>query len=189
MVNDAFCTPLQGKPSMFITHKSNSIIRLALFAFLLTNSQFNFAEMRNYQTSAFTAGDYQYIERAKSLLDSTLRREYGATLRLEKTYLFPLMQKLIDSGVANKNETALLQAIGIGLGEIMIKELNMEWIRYSDNQGVSRALRLKHEEFYFFPITQISRRVSGGAEADIDVIYDRSADKVKTYYEIQRDDF
>ena len=61
-------------------------------------------------------------------------------------------------------------------------------VAYHDQHGRSRALQLKHSDYFFFPITMISRRAETGLAVDIEALYQQVAQKIANYYHSQRYD-
>ena len=81
------------------------------------------------------------------------------------------LQMILDRNFISRDDTLSLQAMGISLGDLIAKELRMNWVVYQDRAGRSRALQYRNEPIYLFPITMISRRYEAGNNRPITDIY------------------
>ncbi len=85
-----------------------------------------------------------------------------------------VMQRMLDLRKIKRDDIASQQALGLVLGDIMAKHLNMHWMLVEDEVGRSRALRYKKTNIIVFPITMISRRYKTGLNVDIKTLYDKT---------------
>lgn len=130
------------------------------------------------QISEFTHIDKGHTKRQRDLIDQLARRYLGSQLRGNKDDI-RLLQRLLDNGIVPTNDTAKLQAMGVVLGDVIAKELGLQWVVYEDNEGRNRALRYKSINDVLFPITMISRRAETGAKVDIAAIFDKAVQSYK----------
>ncbi len=90
------------------------------------------------------------------------------------------LQRLLDTGSVGRDDLLGLQAMGVVLGDLLSKELRMEWVVYRDRAGRSRALHYPNTDVYLFPVTMISRRYSVGADKPVAEIFSEvTADTAK----------
>lgn len=97
----------------------------------------------------------------------------GYQLKTDENDL-PVLQKMLTYGKVQRNDIATQQAMGLVLGDILAKRLDMEWVIVHDKVGRSRALRYKKTKIVVFPITLISRRYKTGLNVDIQALYDKT---------------
>ena len=102
--------------------------------------------------------DKQYMEQQRDLLDQLTRSNFGRQLNGNKDNDLELLQRLLDAGLVKPDQTRELQAMGIVMGDLLAKELGLDWVIYEDKQGRSRALRYQQTDNYLFPATMIARR-------------------------------
>lgn len=129
----------------------------------------------DYQTNGFDDSPYlnfrvldqDFVDRAVASIDDLTRRYYGSGLRQQKSHDIRLIQRLLDEEKIAANDHAMLQAAGFALGAMMAEELDLTWIRYRDEKGVSRALHARRTDSVFFPASMIARRYSVGLMPDV----------------------
>lgn len=165
------------------------LLGLALFVTAITAcfptlavTDIEFAE-QDYRIDSFRQIDHEYIEQAKQRINDRARRSLGSSFRGQAEYDIPLLQRMLDEKIVAADELELLQAMGVVLGEVFRSRYPIDWIRYSDIDGTSRALQLRHEAHFIFPITMISRRASVGAAVDVQAIYERALSALTKAYE------
>lgn len=91
------------------------------------------------------------------------------------------IQSLFDNQLVGPAEDQELLALGVLLGDIFVKENNMQWQVYEDNLGRSRAVCLPRSSHCLFPITMISKRIKRGADINVEAIYNRGIMLIKDY--------
>lgn len=104
--------------------------------------------------------------------------DMGYQLKTDETDL-KVMHKMLILGKIQRNDIATQQAMGLVLGDILAKRLNMEWIIIHDKVGRSRALRYQKTDIVVFPVTLISRRYKTGLNVDIQALYDKTVQSVE----------
>ena len=138
---------------------------------------------QDYRVDSFRQIDVAYIEQAKQRINDRVKRRLGNGFRGDAEYDIPLLQRTLDEKIVREEELELLQAMGVVLGEVFRGKYPLDWVRYSDIDGTSRALQLRHEAHFIFPITMISRRASVGAPVDVSAIYERALSALTEAYE------
>jgi len=147
------------------------------------------AEIRAPDGTAFLAADagreeepIQGLElrkndRQRRLVDELARRHVGTEPRGDLHDL-EILQEIVDARVLGPEQTFELQALGVVLGDVMERQLGLEWIVVDDRYGRSRALGLGEGGGYLFPVTMISRRYEAGLVVDVEQIYRDAAAEV-----------
>jgi len=141
------------------------------------------------RSETFRDADWRYIELALNTINQLTQINYGSSLQQTPKHDLPLLQRLLDDRVVRSTDRATLQAMGIAMGEVLRQQAELEWRRYIDEQGISRALALKHSDYTLFPITMISRRASVGLSVDVSGLYQKALDSITAYQEQQRQDY
>jgi hypothetical protein len=122
--------------------------------------------------------DRQYMAGQRSALDELAGGHFGTRFKGDRAHDLRLMQRLLDAKVVRSDQTRELQAMGILLGDLLARELDMHWVVYEDKLGRSRALRYRDTDLYLFPVTMISRRWEGGAYTPVADIYQKAVDTI-----------
>jgi hypothetical protein len=71
--------------------------------------------------------------------------------------------------------------MGVVMGDLLSRELDMPWVIYEDELGRSRALRVGETDYLLFPVTMISRRYEADARVDVQAIYDRAVELMRPH--------
>ncbi len=123
--------------------------------------------------------DLQYMAIQRSKLEDIARRDLGNSFNGDTDHDLALLQTLLDRRLIRGNQTAELQAMGIVLGDLLARDLDMHWVVYEDKLGRSRALRYRDSDNYLFPVTMISRRREAGNETPVSEIYRKASDIIR----------
>ena len=126
--------------------------------------------------SDLTRLDQQYMNEQRASIDDLARRSFGDQINGNTAHDLDVLQRLLDRGVVRPEQTQLLQAMGMILGDLLAADLDMHWVLYEDSVGRSRALRYRHSEEYLFPVTMISRRREAGNRKSVAEIYQKAYD-------------
>ena len=171
-------------PACYISYIDNRFRLSSTFALgcLLLLHSHSLQADEHIRIAEFRVIDQQYLTIAREKINNRCRDSFGTFFRTNKKHDLPLLQRLLDEKRVTAEELDLLQAMGIILGDILSREYPLDWVRYIDQYGSSRALKLRHQEHYLFPITAISRRASVGASVDITAIYQKLRNPVVTAY-------
>jgi len=108
------------------------------------------------------------------------RRHLGTPLTGGEIRDLETLQRLLDGRFIDREDVFDQQALGLALGDVMAKNLDLHWVVVDDDYGRSRALRWKEEEDLFFPVTLISKRIQQRRPVEVDDLYDTVADRVAT---------
>ena len=121
--------------------------------------------------------DFEPLDRSHSINQRTdvkrLFLDLGHNLKGDERDI-PVMQRLLDLRRIQRDDIATQQALGLVLGDIIAKRLDMKWMIVEDKIGRSRALRYRKTDIIVFPITMISRRYKTGLRVDIQNLYDKT---------------
>lgn len=83
------------------------------------------------------------------------------------------LQRLFDNKILRKQDTLELQALGVLLGDMLLKERGkLSWMVYEDDLGKSHALCAPKEKYCLFPITMLSRRYERNVIPDVSKVYE-----------------
>lgn len=133
--------------------------------------------------SELTAIDKQYMAGQRATLQEIAATYVGRSFSGDRDRDLDLLQTLLDKGLVRNHQTKELQAMGIIMGDLLLKELGMQWVVHEDKSGRSRALRLGVTDTYLFPVTMIARRREVGNTASVESIYNKAVATVKRYQE------
>lgn len=120
--------------------------------------------------------DLQYMSQQKASVDDLARRSFGDHINGNTAHDLDVLQRLLDRGLVRPEQTQLLQAMGMILGDSLAEDLDMHWVIYEDHVGRSRALRYRQTEEYLFPVTMISRRREADNRKSVADIYQKAYD-------------
>lgn len=82
------------------------------------------------------------------------------------------LQRILDSGRLQADDTVALQCLGVPFGQVMVNEnVGFDWWMVDDSQGRDPCLRYRETDLLIYPLTLISKRVEDGAEVDVAGLY------------------
>lgn len=84
------------------------------------------------------------------------------------------LQTLLDRQWVPRDDIETQQAMGMVLGDLLAKTLDMDWVVYRDRAGRSRALNYRNTDVIVFPVTMIAKRYSVGAPVSVQALYDKA---------------
>ena len=169
----------------FITIALTSMVSTFFYPTLLLADN---ADEKNWRTMPFNQSDQNYLALSRQRLTQKTQTFFGTQFHGTRAHDIPLLQRLLDEKKITTDQRQLLQDMGVILADILLREFNVKWVAYHDRHGRSRALQLKHSDYFFFPITMISRRAETGLAVDIDALYQQVAQKIAGHYQRQRYD-
>ena len=70
-------------------------------------------------------------------------------------------------------------ALGTALGDLIAHELEMSWVRFSDEEGVDLAIRFKETSIVVFPRSMILKRLERDEGPDIPYLYGQVCAEVR----------
>jgi len=87
-----------------------------------------------------------------------------------------LLQNLIDKKIVLNSDTAMQEAMGVVLGNIMQADFptHLQWKVYIDELGRSKGLCIKGTQDCLFPITMLSRRMKLDLQPKVAEVYDNA---------------
>ena len=143
---------------------------------------------KSWRTMDFSQSDHNYLALSRKRLTQKTQTFFGTQFHGARAHDIPLMQRLLDEKKITATQRQLLQDMGVILADVILSEFNVKWVIYYDKHGRSRALQLKHSDYFFFPVTMISRRAETGLAVDIEALYQQVAKKIADHYQRQRYD-
>jgi hypothetical protein len=139
------------------------------------------AAERPPQITGLSQVDRNFMQEQRQRIDEIARSQLGRQLSGEKDIDMGILQDLVDRKLVSAEQTLELQAMGIVLGDLLARDLGMQWVIYEDRYGRSRALRLEQSDNFLFPVTMISRRVEADAVVSVSVIYEKARTMILPY--------
>ena len=127
------------------------------------------------QVLDFRLADRTYLAQGQAQVNDLTERYFGSSLSGQPGIDLPLLQRLLDEQRVRPDESEKLQAMGIVMGELLARDIDLRWIRYQDKYGISRALQHRDGRVVF-PITMIARRYEVGAAVNVQALYERALD-------------
>jgi len=118
-------------------------------------------------------------QRQRELIDSLARRRLGTRLRGGALTDLDVLQRLLDERVIAKDDVFSQQSAGTVLGDVMARNLRLDWVVVDDDFGRSRALRYRDTPSLFFPVTMISKRMKHDERISVRSLYDDVAREVE----------
>ncbi len=155
------------------------VIRLVVAVLLLLSGTSVWAQGSDWeQPSAvevriepLSAIDQQFMDAQRADIESRANR-LGKQLTGDSQRDLATLQAILDGGGIGTSDTLTLQAMGIVLGDLLGKQLSMNWVVYRDRAGRSRALNYPRTDVYLYPVTMISRRWEAGSRRSVGEIFD-----------------
>jgi hypothetical protein len=120
--------------------------------------------------------DRQYMAQQRETLSELVERHFGRHFTASRANDLELLQLLLDRRLVRPDQTRELQAMGVIMGDLLARELDMHWVVYEDALGRSRALRYRDTDNYLFPMTMISRRREADNRTPVTEIYQKAYD-------------
>lgn len=120
---------------------------------------------------ALQPGDEARLREQRELIRDLAALKLGRGLNGERERDLDTLQQLLDRHILGPGQTAELQAMGVVIGDLLARDLDMHWVIYRDDAGRSRALQLGSTPNFLFPITMISRRVDAGIQVSVSEVY------------------
>lgn len=145
------------------------------------------------ELEALSTTDERRLQEQRDLIAALARRYVGTPLRAGSTDDLRVLQRLVDRlperdrrfrdlaepSFADRDRIYELQALGVVLGDVMVRNLSLEWVIVLDEYGRNRALRLPGTLQLFFPVTMLSKRYEKGLRPDVRELYGKVARVVR----------
>lgn len=124
--------------------------------------------------------DHSYLESQLETVNTIAGLNLGRRVQGNQSDL-SLLQSLVDGNYISRKNTQDLQALGVVMGNLLAKELNLSWRVYIDGLGRSRALCQGNSEPCLFPMTMLSRRIEVGIKPNVREIYNKAKAIIEDY--------
>lgn len=161
-----------------------AVLLLGLLLTCSANAQIRIDDGQNetvtHRTSNLTWADRAEFERWVDAVERIGQRHYGQSLRHDSSDL-QLLQRIADDGRIKPDDREKLQGLGVVLGNVLQRELGLEWKAYEDTRGRSRALCVPNTSDCLFPVTMLSRRLEVGVPVDVNKIYSDAVAAIEPY--------
>jgi hypothetical protein len=154
---------------------------LASLAMAFINSAHaQFDEPKWPQITDFEWSDTNHSKQQRALIAELARARFATPLRGDRSDLDTL-QRIANEKLIPADDIVKLQALGIVLGDVFVKELDLEWKVFKDEDGRSRATCIPKTEVCVFPVTMLSRRLQAGVTPDVAALFDSAAEEVEPH--------
>ncbi|MFT6286030.1 MAG: hypothetical protein ACJA09_000769 [Alcanivorax sp.] len=150
-----------------------SIVRFGVLSLLLGLPGLASAELEISQLSYIDRG---YMGQQRENLNNLAAIKLGRKFHGDRSNDLSILQALLDQRLVREDQVQALQAMGVIMGDLLAKELGMDWVVYEDKIGRSRALRYQLTDNFLFPMTMISRRRTVGDTTPINDVYQKAYD-------------
>jgi len=121
-----------------------------------------------------------FLTKQRRTIDDLSRTHFGRTIDSNKEDLNTL-QRIIDKGLIEKSNTKDLQALGVVLGDVYVKEVKeLEWKIFTDELGPTHAVCVKNTKHCIFVMTMLSRRMEVGLKPEVAKVYQKGLDAIKS---------
>lgn len=151
---------------------------LTLMAYSLPSFAINELEKKDLIVEDFNWKDRNHMSEQVERVDELARLKLGLQIRGDKRDL-EVLQRIIHRGYIQQDDVLMQQALGAVLGNVMVNELGLEWKRYEDRLGLSRAACAPGTEECLFPVTMLSRRMSVGLMPNVEKVYNDAHELIK----------
>jgi hypothetical protein len=156
--------------------KSGQLTRLLALVWLAWGLSFPAAADSQPTITELTNVDREYMNQQRAAIDDLAGRNFGGRISGDTVHDLNVLQRLLETGAVQADQTLELQAMGIVLGDLLAADLDLHWVIYRDNVGRSRALRYRQSDEYLFPATMISRRREADNRKSVADIYQKAYD-------------
>ena len=158
-------------PSLFIAWLTVAILTLDGTSSYAQGSDWQQPTEVERRVEPLSAIDQQFMAQQRGRVEA-MANGIGRRLSGQKARDIDTLQQLLGRGMVDPADTLTLQAMGVVLGDLLAKELRMDWVVYRDRAGRSRALRFQQSDIYLYPVTMISRRWGVGSQKPVQQIFD-----------------
>jgi len=131
----------------------------------------NLAEEEIVIVKDLNTGQQYTLDSDRRAMKELVTRKLGILSFNQNLKDLEVIQKLIDRKVIRQAEIREWQSLGVVFGDVLAEELDLHWVSYQDDLGVSKALRWKKTENYLFPVTMFSKRVKFKDEIDVNAMF------------------
>lgn len=122
-----------------------------------------------------------FLEKQRKDASALIAAHFGQQLHGDKKDI-TLLQRVVNDELIPRNDTLQLQALGVVLGDIYVKENPVfQWRIYEDELGPSQAVCIKDSVHCLFPITMLSRRMELGLKPNVQRIYNKGMEEMALF--------
>lgn len=140
----------------------------------LENYQFdNYAKAKAAKVKDLNIGQKFILDSHRQSIKDLMTRRLGIVTIKQNMGDLRKIQQLVDRKIINKADVEQWQALGVVFGDVLAAELDLHWVSYQDELGLSKALRWKKTENYVFPITMLSKRVQFAEKIDVLALFEK----------------
>jgi hypothetical protein len=125
------------------------------------------------QYEPLTAEDVAALACDQGFLPAVLEQHYPQETLTGTEADLDLIQKVADGGPYSDEAAAELIALGTALGDIIAASTGMQWIRYSDDEGIELALRYRDTSIVSFPRSMLIKRFERDEEPQVRYLWER----------------
>jgi hypothetical protein len=133
--------------------------------------------------------DREQLEHQRQMIATLARRHVGSPISGGSLSDLRIIQQLLDRlpprdrrlvpfvepGFPGRSRIYEVQALGVALGDVMARNLRLEWVVFEDAYGRGRALNKPGTKDLVFPVTMISKRYEKSIPVDVRALYDEIA--------------
>ncbi len=132
----------------------------------------NPAAKDNARISELSVGQVYTLNRQRRDLEALMVRQLGIMKFKGNPDDLKSLQLLVKNKVVKTSDIGTWQAMGVVFGDILANELDLHWVSYEDELGISKALRWRKTDNFLFPVTMFSKRVQFNEKIDAFALYD-----------------
>lgn len=122
-----------------------------------------------------------FLEKQRTRATELIGTQFGRKVSGTKSDI-ALLQRVVDEELIERDDTEKLQALGVILGDLFIKEHKLlQWRIYIDELGPTQAVCVGESTNCLFPITMLSRRIEVGLKPNVQRIYDGALQDMKQF--------
>ncbi len=77
------------------------------------------------------------------------------------------IQSLLDRSGPHRSDPLTLEGLGVILGDVLARKLDLHWVTLTDSAGSTPALRYRESSIILFPTDMIVKRVERGEAVDV----------------------
>jgi hypothetical protein len=108
-------------------------------------------ELNAEEQAAFEAG-LALVHRTAAELGTPLSRD-------GEDYDLPVLQRILDEHVQWPRDDELAISIGLAFGKVLEHDMDLEWVRVTDEYGSETSLRVPETTLWVHPISMITKRL------------------------------
>ena len=133
--------------------------------------------------SSLNSGDQAILQAKRAQVDDIAQRELGRSLDGIVAHDLSVLQDLLDRKIVTPDQRLTLQAMGVVLGDLYVRQGTFHWVSYTDDLGKSLAVQIGKTGEVLFPVTMISRLVEAGIDIDVEHIYEHGLNTARAMAE------